>query len=502
MDERIMMVRTRLESVAGVFQTELPEGKGNLADGGLRQEDPSRIVCRIPPVGDDGYRQMSESDIELLARYRQDRSEEAFSEIARRHLALVHSAALRQVRLPQLAEEIAQATFLELARQADRLEPTTQLAAWLYEATRRNAVDVLRRESRRDARERTAMELNSLNAGPSEWSQLELVLDDAMAELPSTDRTAILLRYFESRSLRDVGAALGVSDDAAQKRVSRAVDELRTLLAKRGVTVGASALIAVISDNAVQAAPAALAVAVAACSAKVVVSTAVPPVAMTAFTKSLLATSAISLAVGIHQWVQANRLKEEVRQFAAQTTELAAKTEELTHERDEATRRAALTLGDLAVLRGEVEKQRSFSAKLVSLKTENGALKRVMKGMREGPGFTGRTQLSTLQFRVDAKAMLSEMDRVLGSNPAQDSGTRLRSFMERLGVSLEPPSSLFFNEKSGVIAARAPVKDLETIQTAFELINSLDPAGEYRMLQDWAIRLNEAERKLDAERKR
>ncbi len=156
MDERIMMVRTRLESVAGVFQTELPEGKGNLADGGLRQEDPSGIICRIPPVGDDGYRQMSESDIELLARYRRDRSEEAFSEIVQRHLALVHSAALRQVRLPQLAEEIAQATFLELARQADRLEPTTQLAAWLYEATRRNAVDVLRRESRRDARERTA----------------------------------------------------------------------------------------------------------------------------------------------------------------------------------------------------------------------------------------------------------------------------------------------------------------------------------------------------------
>ena len=247
MDERIMMVRTRLESVAGVFQTELPEGKGNLADDGLRQEDPSRIVCRIPPVGDDGYRQMSESDIELLARYRRERSEEAFSEIVRRHLALVHSAALRQIRHPQLAEEIAQATFLELARQADRLEPTTQLAAWLYEATRRNAVDVLRRESRRDARERTAMELNSLNSGPSEWSQLEPVLDEAMAELPSTDRTAILLRYFENRSLRVVGAALGVSDDAAQKRVSRAVDELRTLLAKRGVTVGAGALIVVIS---------------------------------------------------------------------------------------------------------------------------------------------------------------------------------------------------------------------------------------------------------------
>ena len=81
---------------------------------------------------------MSESDIELLERYQRERSEEAFSEIVRRHLALVHSAALRQVRLPHLAEEIAQTTFLEPARHTDRLGSNTQLAAWLYETTRRN----------------------------------------------------------------------------------------------------------------------------------------------------------------------------------------------------------------------------------------------------------------------------------------------------------------------------------------------------------------------------
>ncbi len=455
---------------------------------------------------------MSESDIELLGRYRRDHSEEAFSEIVRRHLALVHSAALRQVRLPQLAEEIAQTTFLELARQADRLGSNTQLAAWLYETTRRNAVDVIRRETRRDARERTAMELHAINSGPSECSQLEPVLDDAMAELPATDRTAILLRYFENRSLRDVGAAFGVSDDAAHKRVSRAVDELRAILAKRGVTVGAGALVVALSANAVQAAPAALALTIAACSAKVAVSTAVPSIAMNAFTKSLIATSAISLAVGVYQGVQANRLKDEVRQFGTQTTELMAKTEELARERDEAKRRAAavnedliqanLKLGDLALLRGEVEKQRSFSAKLVSLETENGALKRVMKGMREAPGFTGNTQLVTREFRLDTKTMLSEMDRVLGPNPAQDISTRLRSFVERLGVSLEPPASLFVNEKSGNIVCRLAGKDVETVQTAIQLINSLDPASEWRLLNDWAIRLNEAEQKLEAERKR
>ena len=346
------------------------------------------------------------------------------------------------------------------------------------------------------------MELNSLNSGPSEWSQLEPVLDEAMAELPSTDRTAILLRYFENRSLRDVGAALGVSDDAAQKRVSRAVDELRTLLAKRGVTVGAGALGAVISGNAVQAAPAALALTVAACSAKVAVSTAVPSVAMTALTKSLLATSAISLAVGVYQGVHANRLKEEVRQFAAQTTELAAKTEELTRERDEATRRASAVnedliransrLADMAALRSEVERLRAIGARVALLEEQN---RKLLAGGSDGVGSTGQVQLITRTFRVDPKTMQSEMDRVLGPNPQRDGSVRLREMMARLGMSFEPPATLFFNEKNGILLVRQPAKNLEAIQSAIQVINGLDPASELNAVVAEHEKLQEAKRK-------
>lgn len=438
------------------------------------------IVCRIPRSGGDGYRQMSESDIELLARYRRDRSEDAFSEIVRRHLALVHSAALRQVRLPQLAEEIAQTTFVELARQVDRLQPTTQLAAWLYEATRRNSVDVLRRESRRDARERTAMELNSLNAGPSEWSQLEPVLDDAMAELPSTDRTAILLRYFENRSLRDVGAALGVSDDAAQKRVSRAVDELRSLLIKRGVTVGAGALVAVISGNAVQAAPAALALTVAACSAKVAVSTAVPSIAMNAFTKSLIATSAISLAVGVYQGVQANRLKEEVRQFAAQTTELAAKTEELTRERDEAARRASAVnedliransrLADMAALRSEVDRLRPMEKSLRSIQESRAALS-------EESLKRGRAQaFLTRQFKVDAKKLRDALERVFSSPvPLQGSDSEmLKLYLGAGNIAFSEQASFVYDQKVGLLTVRHTEENQEAIKQILEALGVLE----------------------------
>src|SRR3954463_7307794 len=99
---------------------------------------------------------MSDTDLELLARYARDHAEDAFAEIVRRHIDLVHSAALRQVRSSHLAEEVAQATFIKLASEAPRLGPNTILVAWLYQVTRHNAVDVVRREARRQAREQIA----------------------------------------------------------------------------------------------------------------------------------------------------------------------------------------------------------------------------------------------------------------------------------------------------------------------------------------------------------
>src|SRR5258708_29978773 len=178
------------------------------------------------------------TDSELLRDFVRNRSEESFTALVKRHLNLVYSAALRQVRLPQLAEEAAQSVFSDLARQSHSLAPNTILTAWLYQVTRRTAVDIVRRESRRQFREQIAFEMNSLNATASDWSYIEPLLDDAMQALDDTDRAAVLLRYFENKSLREIGQTLGVSDDAAQKRVSRAVIRLREFFIQRGVAVG------------------------------------------------------------------------------------------------------------------------------------------------------------------------------------------------------------------------------------------------------------------------
>jgi RNA polymerase sigma factor (sigma-70 family) len=205
------------------------------------------------------------SDTELLARYVRHRTDEAFAEIVRRHLDLVHSAAIRQVRSPQLAEEVAQSAFLKLARHAPKLAPDTLLTAWLYQVTRREAIDVVRREARRQLREQIATEMSAMNAAPddlsrqnpreADWPHIEPLLDEAMHALDESDRVAVLLRYFENKSLREVGTALGTTDEAARKRVSRAVECLREFFAKRGVTVGASGLTVVLAAHAVQAAP-------------------------------------------------------------------------------------------------------------------------------------------------------------------------------------------------------------------------------------------------------
>lgn len=219
---------------------------------------------------------MSPSDHDLLDDYARRGSQPAFAALVDRHLNLVYFAALRQVRSPQLAEEVAQSVFLDLARQAGELPRTAPIVAWLHVVSRRTAIDVVRRESRRQAREHdVASEAAAsgervepdMKTHPPVWEAVEPLLDEAVESLNQTDRTAILLRYFENKSLRDIGAAIGASEDAAQKRVSRAVEQLRAFFLHRGVAVTAAGLATDLSAHALQTAPASLGAAISAATA-------------------------------------------------------------------------------------------------------------------------------------------------------------------------------------------------------------------------------------------
>lgn len=201
------------------------------------------------------------TDAALLARFAHGESEEAFAALVRRHVHLVHSVALRHTANAHHAEEISQAVFVILARKARSLGSRTILSGWLYHTAWLTAANFQRAEMRRAHREHEAFMQSNLEEIPTDsaWNELSPLLDDAMSRLRATDRDALVLRYFENKTLPEVGAALGVEERAAQKRVTRALEKLRCLFTKRGVVSTAALIAGALSAHSVQAAPAALA---------------------------------------------------------------------------------------------------------------------------------------------------------------------------------------------------------------------------------------------------
>jgi uncharacterized protein (TIGR03435 family) len=198
-------------------------------------------------------------DLELVQAYHRQGSETAFAELARRHVNLVYSAALRHVGTAAHAEEITQAVFIILARKAGQLRSDAVLESWLYETARLTSSSFLRGERRRQIREQEAYMQSTLNPSePPVWDQIQPLLDDALSHLGKKDRDAVILRYFGEKSLCEVAAALNVTEAAAQSRVHRALEKLRKIFAKRGVTLTATVIAGAVSANSVQAAPAAL----------------------------------------------------------------------------------------------------------------------------------------------------------------------------------------------------------------------------------------------------
>ncbi|MBI4657584.1 MAG: sigma-70 family RNA polymerase sigma factor [Verrucomicrobia bacterium] len=201
------------------------------------------------------------SDTELLIRYAKQRDEAAFAELVHRHLGHVYSTALRVAGDDtHLAEDVAQEVFIALALNADSLHQCRALSGWLHTSARFIAAKKIRSEQRRRQREQIALTamLNDMHNSNPDWKEVRPCLDEAIGRLGEADRDALLLRYFEKKSFAEVGAALGLSENAARMRVERALDKLRGRLARRGIVSSTVALNTTLAQHAVGPVPAEL----------------------------------------------------------------------------------------------------------------------------------------------------------------------------------------------------------------------------------------------------
>ena len=327
------------------------------------------------------------SDQQLLRDYTGTRSEAAFAELVRRHVDLVYSAAMRMVRDAHLAEDVTQGAFVALARSAGQLTDRPTLSGWLHRTAQNIASKAVRTDVRRRVREQEAAAMNELLATESDapWEQIAPHLDAALGELSEPDRDAVLLRYFEGKSACEMAQTLGVSDEAAQKRVSRAVERLREFLGKRGVTAGASGLAVVISANAVQAAPVGLAAtistsAVLGGTTLVTTVTATKAIVMTTLQKTIITvTIAAAVGTGIYEAHQASTLRSQVQSLQQQQALLTEQLSAIKTEKDRPSNLAAQAkdsrtlsqaqFSELLRLRGDVARLRGESKELAQLKT-------------------------------------------------------------------------------------------------------------------------------------
>jgi RNA polymerase sigma factor (sigma-70 family) len=195
---------------------------------------------------------MNESN--LVQAFRRERSEAAFAELVRRYAGLVYTVAKRRVNNGSLAEDITQLVFIRLAKSPPDCTSDAELAAWLHRTAINVAIDAWRSETRRREREKKVLAMET--PAPENQIESEILpkLDEALDQLDHDDRHALLLRFYGKKAMREVGIALGVSEDAAKMRVSRAIGKLRAQLGI-GTICSVAVLATLLAERSVEAAP-------------------------------------------------------------------------------------------------------------------------------------------------------------------------------------------------------------------------------------------------------
>lgn len=178
------------------------------------------------------------SDIALLRKYADDRDETAFAEIVRRYAGMVYAACYRVLQDKQLAEDVTQETFLKLMRRPGHV--SLSLGGWLHKAATQLAIDVSRSESARRRRERThSQDHCEFLEDQKSWKEISETIDRAMTELPEEARDLLVQHFILGRCQKDIAEERNVSVATICRRVNDAMEQLRGVLRRRGMTMAA-----------------------------------------------------------------------------------------------------------------------------------------------------------------------------------------------------------------------------------------------------------------------
>ncbi len=311
-----------------------------------------------------------------------------------RHLNLVFATARRILGDPQLAEEVAQGVFLLLARKAGEIGDQRPLAGWLYHTARHHALNACRAEGRRRQREQTAAAMQT-HETPLEPEWIAAELEGALEELPAEDRDALVLRFLDNRQLREVGVELGISEEAARKRVSRALDKLRGIFGKRGVALSTGLLTTALAAQAGAVAPAGLGASIVASALTGLTAASATALTATQTTTTLMnllnlkTTTAIlgaAAVTGTTTYLVQERKAEQLRADYQTLNETHGKLANDQQEalalillRDEQIERLKRDVADLPRLRGEVDGLSRKLAELEALRAKNIELEKALQ---------------------------------------------------------------------------------------------------------------------------
>jgi RNA polymerase sigma factor (sigma-70 family) len=347
------------------------------------------------------------SDQFLLQDYRENRSEAAFAELVRRYVDLIYSAAKRLVRDEHLASDVTQSVFVALARDAGKLDRRPVLAGWLHCTCRNLAANVVRADVRRRAREHQAALMNEISSagGDDSWEQITPALDAALAGLSSDDHNAVLVRYFQNKTVAELAEVLRISESAAQKRVNRAVERLRRNLTRQGVGVVGAGMAAAISAYAIETAPAGLAAASATSALQVVSQITVANVAGVWMKIAMTTASAAVVGLGLYVF----HLRGEIESLRRERAGLVAQLEKLGNDRDEALRQAA-------ALAAEAKQRDRGNHELARLRAELARLRdpRDVPAVNDAPQTETPEKPSQVQVTLETSMFAASEDELLG----------------------------------------------------------------------------------------